>query len=374
MANQTEQIPKTHHALVLSSTSVPLSVEERPLPTVTPGSALVRVISSSVVSYMGDVYSGKRVYPFPTHFVPGTSGIGRVAAVGPDATLLAPGQLVWIGSFIRGRDDPTAAMLLGLHEGMTEGSRHMMSGEWRDGTFAEYVKVPLEGCFVLDEGRLTGSVGDGGLSYEVERLAYMSTLLVPYAGLRDIGVRAGETVIVAPATGAFGGAAVQVALAIGARVIAMGRNAEKLKKIAGLSERVEVVPITGDVAQDTAALKKYGPIDAYFDISPPEAAETTHLQSGILALRNGGRVSLMGGIKNDVALPYGWIMRMDIQLKGKWMYEREDITTFLQMVRAGVLKLDQVEIAGKFGLGEWEKAFEVAKEKADFGQMVLMTP
>lgn len=154
----------------------------------------------------------------------------------------------------------------------------------------------------------------------------------------------------------------------------MGRNPEKLARLTRLSERVEVVPITGDVEQDTAALKKHGPIEAYFDISPPEAAETTHLKSGILALRHGGRVSLMGGIMGDVVLPYGWIMFFDIQVKGKFMYQREDITALIQMVRTGVLKLDQVEIVGKFGLGEWEKAFEVAKEKADLGQIVLMTP
>lgn len=374
MADPIEHLPQTHRALVLSSRSSPPTVEERPLPSLTPGSALVRILCSGVISYMGDVYSGKRKYPFPTPFTPGTSAIGRIASVGPDATLLTPGQLVYINSFIRGRDNPTAAIILGLHEGFTDGSRRMMHGEWKDGTFAEYAKVPLESCFVLDEGRMTGHVDDGGLGYEVERLAYISTLLVPYGGFRDIRLQAGETVIVAPATGTFGGSAVQVALAMGARVIAMGRNEEKLKRIAGISERVEVVPITGDIDKDTAALKKFGPVDAVFDISPPEAAKTTHLKSGILALRHGGRVSLMGGIADDVALPYGRIMHLDIQLKGKWMYEREDITTLIQMVRAGVMKLSQVEIAGKFELKEWERAFEVAKEKADIGQIVLITP
>ncbi len=155
-----------------------------------------------------------------------------------------------------------------------------MRGEWRDSTYAEYAKVPLETCEVLDEGRLCG-----GLGYEVVELAAMAALLVPYGGLRDIGLRAGETVIVSPATGAFGGAAVLVALAMGARVIAMGRNVEKLERIKGRSERIETVPITGDVQRDAAALKSFGPVDAFFDISPPEAGKSTHIKSGILALR-----------------------------------------------------------------------------------------
>lgn len=154
----------------------------------------------------------------------------------------------------------------------------------------------------------------------------------------------------------------------------MGRNQEKLKKLASISDRVGVVPITGDVEDESAALKTFGPVDAFFDISSPEAASSTHVKSGILALRHGGRVSLMGGIEGDVALPYSKIMFSDIQLKGKWMYEREDITTLIQMVRAGILKLDRVKVVGKFGLGEWEKAFQVAKENAEMGQLVLMTP
>ncbi|EIM91203.1 alcohol dehydrogenase [Stereum hirsutum FP-91666 SS1] len=368
------QLPQTHSTLVVTSTSSPLTVEQRALPTVTPGSALVRIICSGVVSYIGEVFSGKRKYPFPTPFVPGTSAIGRVTTVGPDATSLKPGQLVYVDCFIRGRDDPDARIMMGMYEGYSEETRKLMRGEWRDGTFAEYAKVPLENCFVLDEARLTGGVGEGGLGYEVEKLVYLSTLLVPYGGLRDVGLQAGETVVVAPATGAFGGAAVQVALAMGAKVIAMGRNKQKLRKIKAVSERVEVVPITGDMEKDTEALKQFGPVDVFFDISPPEAATSTHLNSGIHALRHGGRASLMGGLGRETALPFFWIVFQDLQLKGKWMYERKDIESLIKMVRAGVMKLDMVDIVGKFRLAEWEKAFEVAKENADMGQMVLITP
>ena len=155
-----------------------------------------------------------------------------------------------------------------------------MRGEWKDSTYAEYAKVPLETCDLLDEGRLCGRMG-----YEIGNLAYLSTLLVPYGGLRDIDLKAGETVIVSPATGAFGGAAVLVALAMGARVIAMGRNVEALDRIKKRSKRIETVPITGDILKDSEALKSFGAVDAFFDISPPEAAKSTHIKSGILALK-----------------------------------------------------------------------------------------
>lgn len=279
--------------------------------------------------------------------------------------------------FIRGRDDPSARILLGFSEGLGRagGMKKLMSGEWRDGTLAEYAKVPLENCFVLDEAKLTRGVGEGGMGYDLERLSYVSTLLVPYGGMRDVGLQAGETVIVAPATGAYGGAAVQVALAMGAgKVIAMGRNQEKLKKIKSISERVEIVPITGDMEKETEALEQYGPVDVFFDISPPEAKLSTHVDSGIRALRHGGRVSLMGGIGREVPLPFFWIVAQDLQLKGKLMYERKDIGAFIQLLNSGVIRLDGVEIVAKFGLEEWKTAFEVAKEKADMGQVVLIAP
>ena len=34
----------------------------------------------------------------------------------------------------------------------------------------------------------------------------------------------------------------------------------------------------------------------------------------------GGRVNLMRGLRGDVALPHGLVMRSGLWLKGKWMY------------------------------------------------------
>ena len=278
MTNQT--LPETQRALVVTSTSSPLTVQTLPTPKPSPGSAVVRILAANVISYSRQIYNGERQYPFPTPFIPGASAIGRVAAVGPDATLLRLGMLVFVDCTIRGRDDATATFLSGIHEGYSEGSRTLMRGEWKDSTYAEYAKVPLETCEVLDEGKLCGRLG-----YSIADLACISAMLVPYGGLRDIDLKAGETVIVSPATGAFGGAAVFVALAMGARVIAMGRNVKTLETIKTRSERIETVPITGDVLKDLEALKSFGAVDAFFDISPPVAGKSTHIKSGILALK-----------------------------------------------------------------------------------------
>lgn len=91
------------------------------------------------------------------------------AATGPDAALLRPDQLVYCDCTVRGRDDADVIFLSGLSAGKNEG-------------------------------------GEG--KYDAEKLCDIARLLVPFGGLQDVGLKAGETVVVAPATGPFGGAAV----------------------------------------------------------------------------------------------------------------------------------------------------------------------
>ncbi len=151
-----------------------------------------------------------------------------------------------------------------------------------------------------------------------------------------------------------------VALAMGARVIAMGRNVDTLKMLSKLSTRVHTVQITGDQEAETAALKKLGPIDAMLDLSPAMAAGSTHLRSGVLSLRRKGRVALMGGLTGDVALPHFFLMSNDISFQGKFMYEREDVVSFIRLLEGGMLDLSIVKVKGKYPLEKWAEAVDEA--------------
>lgn len=160
---------------------------------------------------------------------------------------------------------------------------------WRDGAFAEYAKVPLENCIPFDEARLCG-----GLGYSLQDLMYMAYLLVAYGGLRDIKLESDDTIIVFPATGFYSRLGVQVAIAMGARMIAMGRSEED---------------------KDAAALQAFGAVDAVLDITPSDSSMSTRTKSAIKALRRGGRVSLMGSTQN-LGVPE--ILINNITLKGKY--------------------------------------------------------
>lgn len=194
-------------------------------------------------------------------------------------------------------------------------------------------------------------------------------LLVPFGGLKDINLTAGETIIIAPATGGFGSAAVTLALAMGARVIAVGRNLETLKKLQASqdNDRIELFQITGDVQTDLKTLGTFGTIDAFLDLSPPEAANSTHFQTCMLSLRKGGRVSLMGGLNNELTIPVKAVVSRDLKIMGKWMYERQDVRDMIKMIEIGVLRLGG-KVVEKFGLEDWEKAFDRAAELGGVGQ------
>ncbi|KAK5079771.1 hypothetical protein LTR70_009186 [Exophiala xenobiotica] len=139
--------------------------------------------------------------------------------------------------------------------------------------------VALENVYSLPE-HLLKPTDQGGMGYEIEDLLYISRALVPYGGLSDINVKAGETILIAPATGAFGSAAVYIALSMGVRVIALGRIKSILEQLSiSLGSkfpagRLVTAAITSGVNSQIEAIKSATgniPIDTYLNISPPSA-------------------------------------------------------------------------------------------------------
>jgi D-arabinose 1-dehydrogenase-like Zn-dependent alcohol dehydrogenase len=356
---------QTQRALYQEVYGEPLVVKNLEIPKATPGSVIVRIAAAGVISYMKNIYNGKRQFPYPTPIIPGSGAVGRVAELGPDSTSLKVGDLVFIDPVIRGRDGTSDIFLFGVHSGHSDGGRKLMEGEWRHGTFAEYAKIPIENCAPIDEKLCCGSTEEGGLGYQVSDLVDLGRLLVPFGGLRDIELQPGQTVIVAQPTGGFGSAAVQVALAMGARVIAMGRNSSKLENVVRQMApftrpgMLETVTISGSVETDVKNLQKFRPIDAFFDISPDEAINSSHFKAAILSLRQEGRVSLMGGFRSDVPIPHSMIMHANIRLQGTWMCTRAQVREGIKLAERGLLKLSG-SAPKEFALEAWDEAFEYA--------------
>lgn len=162
-------LPSTYRALQLESVDAGFQIVEKPMAKPDPGSAIIHIEAAEVLSYHREVYNGERHYSFPTPIVGGTNAVGRIAAVGPDATTLTESQLVYVDCVIRARDDPDTLFLSAVHDSSATGSKKLMRDVWRDGAFAEYAKFPLENCIVLNETVLCKELG-----YPIEDLMYIN--------------------------------------------------------------------------------------------------------------------------------------------------------------------------------------------------------
>ena len=315
----------------------PLVVEEVDDPVLGTGEVIVDVIAAGVLSYAKDVYSGRREYLLEPPVVPGAGGIGRIRKLGPDSTRLALGDYVFCDSTVRSRDDAfnPDITLQGLSAGNAEGALRLQRF-YHDGSYAERMLTPTENVVRLDDFDCS----------EAPRWCRLGTLLVPFGGLLAIDLRPGETVVVNGATGSFGSAAVQVALAMGAAwVVATGRNAARLEEVARqFGGRVRPALMSGSEDDDRALIlaTSAGPIDCVIDMLPPMASPS-QVRTALLTVRPNGRVCLMGGVGmqggGDLTLPYRWIMRNNVTVMGQWMYPRQAVGRMLGLIKAGLIDL-----------------------------------
>ena len=357
-------------AAVLKAFGSPLVLEDVAAPVLGTGEVIVDVFAADVLSYAREVYSGQRPMLLELPVIPGTGCVGRVRAIGPDATKLVVGDWVMCDPTVRARDDVLAPdiTLQGLSAGSEGGLR--LQRFHHDGSYAEQMRTPTENVFAL--GRIDPA--------DAPHWCSISKLMVPYGGLLSIGFAAGETVVVNGATGKFGCAAVEIALAMGAAwVIATGRNTAVLAELVRrFGPRVLTVAMSDDEEADRAAIlhKAPGPIDCVFDILPPMATQS-QVRAAVLTVRQNGRVSLMGGVGmqggDDLALPYRWLMRNNITLRGQWMYPPHALVRMISMARSGLidLKLRQVQT---FALDDIHAAVDHAAVNAGPFQMTVVVP
>jgi alcohol dehydrogenase len=353
-------------AAILERFGQPLSITEAPDPQVGTGEIVVDVLAAPVLPYAAEVFSGERNYSLEPPVIPGAGGVGRVRAVGPDSTRLAVGDIVWCDSTVRSRDDAVTPdiTLQGLTARGDGGLR--LARHFHHGSFAERMAVPTENATPL------GPVPPA----EAYRWVSLGVHLVPYGGLRAGGLRPGETVLVSGATGNFGSAGVAVAVAMGARrVVAPGRNEAVLAQLRQrFGDRVAPVPLTGDPAADDAAVRAAAgaPIDLVLDLLSP-AAPASAARAAAMTVREHGRVVLMGGVGDELRLPYPWLMHNSVTVRGQWMYPRVAVRELVGLVHAGLLDLSRNEVT-TFPLDAARQAVEHAAAHAAPFQRTAITP
>lgn len=344
----------------------PLSVDTLPEPVLGTGEVIVDVVAAGVLPYAAEVLRGERRYLLDLPVTPGAGAVGRVRAVGPDATRLAVGDWVLCDPTVRSRDDAVAPDVL-LQGWSARGDGGLvLQRRFGHGSFAERLLVPTENAVPL------GPIDPG----DAARWTALHVCLVPYGGLLAGELRAGETVLVSGATGNFGSAAVAVALAMGAGcVVAPGRDEAMLAALERrFGSRVRAVRLSGEQDSDRERMMRAapGPVDLVLDLLPP-AAGTAPVRAAAMTVREYGRVVLMGGVGmlggDDLALPYPWLMRNSVTVRGQWLCPRRAIVDLVRVARAGLLDLEGFEIT-EFPL---DRAGDAVRHAAEIGGRFRMT-
>lgn len=353
-------------AAVLETLGSPLVIGDLPDPTAGAGELVVDVLAAPVLNYARDVFDGTRPLLFELPMVPGPGAVGRVRAIAVDATRIAVGDVVYCDSTIRARDDAVTPEII-LQGWTARGPGGLvLQRHFKHGSFAEQMLVPAENVTRL------GEVAD----HDAPRWCAMGALLVPFGGFLAGDLHAGETVVVNGATGNFGSAAVAVALGMGAgRVVATGRSTAILEALTHrFDRRLVTVSMTGDEPADTSAITDAasGPVDLVLDLLPP-AASPAQVRSALLTVRPDGRVVLMGGVTEDLAVPYAWLMRNNVTVRGQWMYPRWAPHRMIAMIRSGQVSIDGFDVS-EFPLADISAAVAHARAHAGPFRTTVVCP
>ena len=89
------------------------------------------------------------------------------------------------------------------------------------------------------------------------------------------------------------------------------------------------------------------------------------------ALRIGGTLVLVGGVRQTLALPYAQIMRRQLTVRGSFMFERAGALQTWKLVASGAVDLSAVR-ASVFALRDIERAIDAAKQLGGLDYALLL--
>ncbi|KAF4923477.1 hypothetical protein CGCVW01_v004668 [Colletotrichum viniferum] len=326
------------------------------------GTVVTRVLAAPVVPYAHLAHDGKLPQlNLEPPLIPNSAGIGRVHAVGPDAVRLKPGDLVYVKAQVQARDDPNTKIVIGHIGGSGPRAKKLMQGEWKDGTFQQYQKVPLENCYLLNENRLCRELG-----YDAAVLQSLTMYAISAGAIIEaVDLKPAETIVIGPSGGTFGGLAVEIALALGANVIALGRNNEKLAAMQKTINhpRLQYVVMSGDDEVDRKAIIEKTPdaagAEVYNDWTPGELPGLLYLSAASQVLKCEGQA-----------------VYKDLQILAKWVCHRKTLEQLINMITQGQLKIgaESGTITKSFTLDEVEEAKEYAKRYGGWRHYAVMSP
>jgi len=256
-----------------------LDLAERPLPIPGPGEILIRVSASGI--NRPDVLQRTGNYPVP----PGVTDI--------------PGLEV-AGVIVEGHADEL------LQAGLTLGQRvcALVAG----GGYAEYCVAPLAQTLPVPHG-LT----------DIEAASLPETFFTVWSNVFDRGrLQSGEVFLVQGGTSGIGVTAIQLAKAMGARVIATAGSDEKCAACRALGADEAINYKTHDFQTEVMRLTEGKGVDVILDM-----VAGSYVAKEVECLREDGRlviIAVQGGVKSEINA--GLVLRKRLTITGSTLRPR----------------------------------------------------
>jgi alcohol dehydrogenase len=305
-----------------------------PIPEPPPGWIRVRVLACALNMLDVFIRRGMPGVHLDLPHIPGGDIVGTIDALGDETHGPTHGTMVLL--------DPSV--------------NRKALGEDLPGGLAEYVIAPAENAIPLDVPAADAP------RYAALPIAYGTARRM----LVDRGhLAAGETIVVLGAAGGVGVACIQLAKAMGARVIACSSSRAKLDQLAALGADELVDTSSGEFGSQVWNLTGRTGAHVVIDYLGAE----TWPQS-IRALRLGGRLVTCGastGFLAQTDLRYVWTRELSILGSDGW--SRSDLTELVRQVQSGELA---PVIHGAFPLSRIRDAVAELEDRRAVGKLVVV--
>lgn len=289
-------------AVISNNPDLPITVSEWPQPKIPAGWALVELQRAALNRH--DEMSLRDPASLPGPSILGSDGAGVVAALGSGVTGLHIGEEVVISPSLYWGNAPEAP-----------GARYQILGTPTHGTHAEMVVVPA-----------------ANLLPRPSRLSWDEAAALPLAGVTAWRalvtrgrLRAGETVIIAAASSGVGSLAIQIAAALGARVIAV-TSERNLTAARSIGADHVLSRTSSNLVEELTQASDGG---AHLALDPTGALWQPLLQG----LRPAGRLVSVGRMASDIAAVHvATVFWQQLDILGSSMGSAEDFRALLQHV------------------------------------------
>ncbi|HSI51788.1 MAG TPA: zinc-dependent alcohol dehydrogenase [Ideonella sp.] len=331
---------KTMKAAVVHSFGQPLQIEEVPVPEVTAGQVLVKVVASGVCHT--DLHAAEGDWPVKPSlpFIPGHEGVGYVAALGAGVKGIKEGDRVGV---------PWLHTACGHCEHCITGwetlcDEQQMTGYTVNGGYAEYVLADPN--YV---GQLPANIGFSEIA------PVLCAGVTVYKGLKVLDCKPGDWIAIS-GVGGLGHLAVQYARAMGFHVIAVDVDDAKLALARHLGAEMTINALTQDpVLEVQRALRgAHGVLVT--------AVSRSAFAQALGMLHKRGTMSLVGLPPGDFALPIFDVVLNAKTVRGSIVGTRKDLQEALAFAGDGLVhttftedSLDHINtVLGRMKRGEIE--------------------